>query len=85
MSIGDDIVCIASSEAQYSTVEHIYLTLEETANYYIKVAFDSMVYGQLSSEEFALAWSVVPEPADMAFTFALLAILLAIFRRKQRF
>ncbi len=85
MSIGDDIVCIASSEAQYSTVEHIYLTLEETANYYIKVAFDSMVYGQLSSEEFALAWSVVPEPADMAFTFALLAILLAIFRRKKRF
>ena len=85
MSIGDDIVCIASSEAQFSTVEHIYLTLEETANYYIKVAFDSMVYGQLSSEEFALAWSVVPEPADMAFTFALLAILLAIFRRKKRF
>lgn len=84
MSVDEEVVCIASSEALYSTVEHIYLILEETANYYIKVIFDSMVYGQVSSEEFALAWSVVPEPADMAFAFALIAILLAGFRRKRR-
>lgn len=83
MSIGNEVVCIASSEALYSTVEHIYLTLEETANYFIKVIFDSMVYGQANSEEFALAWSVVPEPANMAFAFALFAVALALLKRRR--
>lgn len=80
-----ELVAIAASIAEYSSVEHIYLTLTQSGQYYLKVIFGSMVYGDtLSSEEFALAWSVIPEPATYAFAFALLAIALAFFKSSKK-
>jgi len=75
---------VAISDCKYNNVEHLTVTLAGVADYYARVAFFGMAYGELPNETFALAWSVVPEPAKTALLAALLILAAAIRRSAKR-
>jgi len=81
----DGFEAVALSSCDYNNVEHLYLELAESGEYYLRVVFESMLYGTLSNdlETFALAWSVVPEAANFAACLGLAAIAFAIYKRRH--
>jgi hypothetical protein len=66
LQIWDDTFTTLYSESlsAYTPVEHLSFELPESGRYGIRVSFDSNVFGNLSSEEFGLAWSGVALSCD---------------------
>ncbi len=77
---------VAISDTKYNNVEHLSVTLVSFADYYARVAFFDMAYGEKADETYALAWSVaevvIPEASSFA-TIASLAVLIFAIRRKR--
>ena len=78
---GAGLDTIALSDSPYNSVEHLYLRLAQSGEYYLRVIFDELVYGETDSEIYALAWNIVPEPAAAALLAALVCMLAARLRR----
>ena len=76
---------VAQSVSDYNNVEHLFLNLEDSGRYALEVYFDDMVYGDVQTETFALAWNLaqVPEPAQVSIWLSLLAASFAIFVRAR--
>lgn len=73
---------VAVSDTEYNNVEHLYLKLATEGEYLLRVTFFNMAYGEMpSSETYAIAFSVIPEPSFVA-AFAGIFALLIIFRRR---
>lgn len=80
-----DSELVAQSVSDYNNVEHLFLNLEDSGRYALEVYFDDMVYGDVQTETFALAWNLaqVPEPAQVSIWLSLLAASFAIFVRAR--
>ncbi len=77
---------IAISDTKYNNVEHLSVTLVSFAEYYVRVAFFDMAYGEKVDETYALAWSiveaVVPEASNFATIASLVVLIFAIGRKR---
>ena len=84
MSVDGLFKPVAVSDADFNNVEHLSVTLAALAQYYIRVAFFDMAYGEQEDETYALAWSIaVPEAAGLAFAAAFAAFAFALFARRR--
>lgn len=76
---------VAVSDTEYNNVEHLYLKLATDGEYLLRVTFFGMAYGEMpSSETYAIAFSVVPEPSFAAAFAGIFAVLLVFKRRVLR-
>ncbi len=73
---------IAISNAVYNNVEHLSITLASLADYYVRVAFFEMLYGEKTSETYALAWAIVPEPSSFGAIFGFFVLIFVARKRK---
>ncbi|MBN1395195.1 MAG: S8 family serine peptidase [Pirellulales bacterium] len=75
---------VATSASDYNPVEHLYFTIAETGEYYIRVLYDEQTYGSVSDVYYGLAWSatVVPEPSQIVMLLGLAGMLFV--RRRRR-
>ena len=66
LQVWDDTFTTLYSESlsAYTPVEHLSFELPESGRYGIRVSYDSNVFGDLSSEEFGLAWAGVALSCD---------------------
>ena len=76
------LTAVALSNSIYNNVEHLHILIEESGDYYIRVFFEDIVYGDTDSETYALAFSIVPEPAIMATILGLFALCFCLRNRK---
>lgn len=74
----------ATSRSLYNTVEHLVFQLPETQIYGLRVTFDDMIFGAApTTETFALAWNVIPEPAA-ALLLPMSGLILFLRRRLKQ-
>ena len=66
----------------YNNVEHLSITLASLADYYVRVAFFEMLYGEKTSETYALAWAIVPEPSSFGAIFGFFVLIFVARKRK---
>ena len=68
-------------------MEHLSFALEAAGQYFLRVVFDEMIYGDLlgDAETFALVWNLaaIPEAAEFAAMFGLLALMLALYGKRR--
>ena len=78
---------VAISDTKYNNVEHLSVTLAGVADYYARVAYFDMSYGEdIPTETYALAWNIltaVPEPAEWAMILGGVALLFVIRRKRK--
>ena len=83
----DAYSAVALSDSLYNSVEHLSFALEAAGQYFLRVVFDEMIYGDLlgDAETFALVWNLaaIPEASDFAAMFGLLALILAFYRNRR--
>ncbi len=76
---------IATSESAYNNVEHLYFSVPDDGFYAIRVKYFDHNYdvpgNSPTNDDFALAWSIVPEPSSIS---AILIASLATLRRRRR-
>jgi hypothetical protein len=73
---------ISESISAFNNVEHFHFALPRTSNYQIEVQFFGALFGNLTSEDYGLAWSVaVPEPTSGLLLLVGLAMLARLRRR----
>ena len=81
----DAYSAVALSDSLYNSVEHLSFALEAAGQYFLRVVFDEMIYGDLlgDAETFALVWNLaaIPEAAEFAAMFGLLALIFALRRK----
>ena len=83
----DAYSAVALSDSLYNSVEHLSFALEAAGQYFLRVVFDEMIYGDLlgDAETFALVWNLaaIPEAAEFAAMFGLLALMLALYGKRR--
>ena len=82
---GETLSAVALSNSEYNNVEHLYLDIAQNGNYYLRVVFNDVIYGETQTETYAIAWDiVVPEPATFASLTGLLILFVVVFARLHR-
>lgn len=72
-----DDTLIAESSSSVDNLEHLHLTIDQQANYTIRVVGSSVVGGS-GAEQFAVAWRAVQVPEPSAMMYMCLALLASL-------
>jgi len=71
---------VARSISQFNLVEHLSFDLPGPGRYGLRVHYFGNNFGELTEEQFALAWNAVPEPAGLLLLSA--GMLTLVLRRR---
>jgi len=82
---GGNDVLVAESNSPVSTTQELYFQLQNAGDYMIEVDYSTNLFdfsGSYASQDYGLAWSVIPEPGTNALLLLGGAVLFLKFRRR---